>query len=188
MVELLALNPAVCFRRGKQLVGNVAILFSDPSQKWPKANPCCKSSEFRARGKQNTSHSSLDSKVDEQAKHLWTQDSMQNSTFTWMNRKAKLNVNVLLGLCMYSNSHQAVGVLAEYWCSIHVPRLWTANARRKTHMHTHHFKPVLCCQHIETANCTTWKDYYGDTKEGVEKAWLLPTSRKEASGRGTISF
>lgn len=32
------LTPSVSFRRGKQLVGNVAILFSGPSQKLPKVN------------------------------------------------------------------------------------------------------------------------------------------------------
>lgn len=43
--------------------------------------------------------------------------------------------------------------------AVHVPRLRTANTHAPLKTHT------VLCQHIETANCATQKDYYGDTKQ-----------------------
>lgn len=52
---------------------------------------------------------------------------------------------------------------------------------QQTHMYPLKTHTVLC-QHIETANCATQKDYYEDTKEWVERTRLLATRRKEGSG------
>lgn len=125
------LTPSVSFRRGKQQVGDIAILFSGPLQKWPKANPCSpKSSELKARGKKCIPFM-LGLKG-------WRAGStLMNCKFNAkLNLHApewelKLNVNVLLALCGCQNTHRTAWVLADYWCSVLVPRLWTANARRE---------------------------------------------------------
>lgn len=77
----------------------------------------------------------------------------------------KLNVNVLVGLCTCWNIHQAARVSADYWCSVHVPRLWPANTERKTHVHMHHFKNLHCAASILRQQTVQHKSIIIDTQK-----------------------
>lgn len=105
----------------------------------------------------------------------------------------KLNVNVLLGLCTHWNAYQAAWVEAEYWCSAHVPRLWTANLRREnTYAHAL-FKTLHCAASILRQQTVQHKGIITVTQKSESRKPDSSTREKggqwvEGQGRGPFPF
>lgn len=97
----------------------------------------------------------------------------------------KLNVNVLLALCMCWNTHQAAWVLADYWCCVHVPRLWTANARRENSYAHAPFKNLHCAASILRQQTVQHKRIFTETQESESRGPdSSPRGERSAVGGG----